>query len=323
MVIVVPSRLPISKLPDDQRPHGGALVVENTVPSIIYAKRHYSTMLRLLIIASIFPHSAAAFGFAEPSVIDCNAIISAQRRRLLQSTAAITAASWTGDKSASTPWLAPVSAVEDVASEVPMKRFVDNANPSLFEMDVPQRFFAIRRSAKGDLPDAKTGQGRRGGTIFTSGDMSKAIVIAVERFPVRNLLEEEGYAPTGDLSTFSSIGDPTAIATLLLRRREKDKPGAQNSAVLNRDSVSLSPDGRTLTFALRQEISVQKPELLLEEMGVSELFRTTVAKCTLASNDGQMMAVFASALDQDFAGPDGVALRKSIDSFMATDQSAK
>jgi hypothetical protein len=279
-------------------------------------------MQRLLIIASFFPHSAAAFGFAEPSVIDCNAI-SAQRRRLLQSTAAITAASWTGDKSASTPWLAPVSAVEDVASEVPMKRFVDNANPSLFEMDVPQRFFAIRRSAKGDLPDAKTGQGRRGGTIFTSGDMSKAIVIAVERFPVRNLLEEEGYAPTGDLSTFSSIGDPTAIATLLLRRREKDKPGAQNSAVLNRDSVSLSPDGRTLTFALRQEISVQKPELLMEEMGVSELFRTTVAKCTLASNDGQMMAVFASALDQDFAGPDGVALRKSIDSFMATDQSAK
>ena len=56
-------------------------------------------------------------------------------------------------------------------------------------------------------------------------------------------------------------------------------------------------------------------------MGVSELFRTTVAKATLASNDGQMMAVFASALDQDYAGPDGPALRKAVDSFLATDQS--
>ena len=66
---------------------------------------------------------------------------------------------------------------------------------------------------------------------------------------------------------------------------------------------------------------VQKPELLMEELGVSELFRTTVAKATLTSNDGNMMAVFASALDQDFAGADGVALQKAVDSFVATNQS--
>ena len=142
-----------------------------------------------------------------------------------------------------------------------------------------------------------------------------------KRFPTRALLEEEGYEASGDLSTFSSIGDPAAVANLLLRRREKDKPGTQNTAVLLRDSVSLSPDGTTLTFTLRQQINVEKPELLLETMGVSELYRTTVAKATLASKDGQMMAVFASALDQDFSGPDGVALRKAVDSFMAMDQS--
>ena len=145
----------------------------------------------------------------------------------------------------------------------------------------------------------------------------------MKRFPVRNFLEEEGYAPTGDLSTFTSIGDPTAIAELLLRRREKDKPGTQGPAKLNRDSVALSSDGTTLTFSLKQEINVQKPELLMEQEGISELFRTTLAKATLASNDGQMMAVFASALDQDYAGPDGVALQKAVDSFMATDQSEK
>jgi hypothetical protein len=294
-----------------------------------------------VVLSVVVDHSATAFGlFAaektssrmkrpsllsssvcdshERNALNISSSTSSQRRRILQSMATITA----------TPWMPYAWAIDDVTTVtddivVPMKLFIDTANPSLFTINVPQRFFAIRRSSKGDLPDVKTGQGRRGGTIFTAGDMSKAIVVAVERFPVRNLLEEEGYAPTGDLSTFSSIGDQIAIATLLLRRREKDKPGTQNTAVLNKDSVSLSSDGKTLSFSLRQEISVQKPELLMEEMGVSELFRTTLGKATLASNDGQLMAVFASALDQDFNGPDGNALRKTIDSFSATDQSTK
>jgi len=142
------------------------------------------------------------------------------------------------------------------------------------------------------------------------------------RFPTRALLEDEGIDASGDLSTFSAIGEPVAVANLLLRRREKDKPGTQNIAVLVGDSVDLSPDGRTLTFSLKQQINVEKPELLMETMGVSELYRTTVAKATLTSNDGQLLVVFASALDQDFAGPDGVALNKSVNSFTAIDQSA-
>jgi hypothetical protein len=241
-----------------------------------------------------------------------------QRRRILQSTAALTGIVPLMPVFADEPELASQSTT--VAVEVPMKSFVDNANPSLFSIDVPQRFFAIRRSAKGDLPDAKTGQGRRGGTIFTAGDMAKAEVIAIERFPISAMLEDEGYQPSGDLSTFTGLGDPVAVATLLIRRREKDKPGTQNAAVLDRNSVVVSPDSKTMTFSLRQQINVQKPELLLEEMGVSELYRTTVAKATLSSNDGQMMAAFASALDQEFRGPDGVALQKAIDSFVATDQ---
>ena len=249
-----------------------------------------------------------------------------QRRRIIKSTAALVLSPLATGLT-SLPAFALDDPVETVAQsttkprvEVPMKSFVDNAKPSLFSIDVPQRFFAIRRSAKGDLPDAKTGQGRRGGTIFTAGDMSKAEVIAVERFPVRAMLEDEGYQPSGDLSTFNTLGDPVAVATLLVRRREKDKPGTQNTAVLDRQSVSLSPDAKTMTFSLRQQINVEKPELLMEQEGISELYRTTLAKATLSSNDGQMMAVFASALDQDFKGPDGYALQKAIDSFVATDQ---
>ncbi|KAL3779982.1 hypothetical protein HJC23_007081 [Cyclotella cryptica] len=261
-------------------------------------------------------HAATAFNASPPHFPPTKKCADNQRRHLLQSTAAalVLLVLRPPPSIASEPLVAPQNAPVE---EVTMKPFVDK----LFTIQVPSRFFAIRRSAKGDLPDVKTGKGRRGGTIFTAGDMGKAEVIAVERFPTRALLEDEGYTPSGDLTTFSSIGEPTAIATLLLRRREKDKPGTQNTAVLDTTSVALSDDGMTLTFTLRQQINVEKPELLMETMGVSELYRTTLAKATLTSRDGQIMAVFASALDQDFQGVDGVALKRAVDSFVALDQS--
>ncbi len=59
----------------------------------------------------------------------------------------------------------------------------------------------------------------------------------------------------------------------------------------------------------------------MEQMGVSELNRITLAKATLNSNDGQIMAVFASALEQDFNAEDGPALQESVDSFVAMSKS--
>ena len=61
----------------------------------------------------------------------------------------------------------------------------------------------------------------------------------------------------------------------------------------------------------------------MEQTGMSELVRVTLAKATLDSNDGQMMAVFASALRQDFMDVDGPALKECVDSFVALDQSPK
>jgi hypothetical protein len=56
----------------------------------------------------------------------------------------------------------------------------DYSDP-LFSMQVPANFFTLRRQQKGDLPNEKTGAGRRGSSIFTAGNMAKAEVIAVER----------------------------------------------------------------------------------------------------------------------------------------------
>jgi hypothetical protein len=202
------------------------------------------------------------------------------------------------------------------AEDMEMKEFVDPQG--LFSLRVPKTFFTLRRTQKGDLPDAKTGKGRRGSSIFTAGNMAKAEVVAVERYPVRVLLEENGIDASGDLSTFPSIGEPKAVASLLIIRREKEN---QNLNIKALDDVKVSEDGKELTFQLKTEIEVQKPELLLEEYGISQLFRITVAKASLRSNDGNIMAVFASGLEQDFNnGSDGPALEEACNSFVAKEQ---
>lgn len=61
---------------------------------------------------------------------------------------------------------------------VPMKSFEDPQG--MFQLDIPERYFAIRRKGQ-DLPNEK-GQGRRGSSIFSAGDMAKAEVIAIERY---------------------------------------------------------------------------------------------------------------------------------------------
>lgn len=149
-------------------------------------------------------------------------------------------------------------------------------------------------------------------------------------------MEENGIEATGELKTFPDIGEPAAVANLINLRREKDRPGQSNTALIS-DSLKLSSDGSDLFFALKTEIEVQKPELLMEQYGVSQLFRITTVKvrsnpnfplqeiivsphsqtlkASLRSADGNLMAAFASALEQDFKGPDGDSLQASVDSF--------
>ena len=76
--------------------------------------------------------------------------------------------------------LLPRAGYADVdVSTIEMKDFVDPYG--LFSITVPSSFYTLGRKSKGDLPDEKTGKGRRGSSIFTAGNMAKAEVIAVER----------------------------------------------------------------------------------------------------------------------------------------------
>jgi hypothetical protein len=155
---------------------------------------------------------------------------------------------------------------------------------------------------------------------FNSTNTTALLLVCINRFPTRLLLEENGIEATGSLSTFPALGEPSAVANLINLRREREKPG-MSSTQLVQGSISVSPDGKDLMFKLKTEIDVQKPELLMEQSGINQLFRITSAKASLRANDGNIMAVFASALEQDFNGPDGEALQEAVSSFQALDQS--
>lgn len=269
-----------------------------------------TTCLLLLSTAAAF--SSAIAKNARPTSTALFSNTNTRRQWIRQAAATLATATTT---------LSPriVHATETATSTtIETKTFIDPQG--LFGITVPKNFFTLRRSAKGDLPDSKTGQGRRGSSIFTAGDMAKAEVVAVERFPTRVLLEEAGITASGDLSTFPKLGEPAAVANLINLRREKDKPGNLSKTVVLPESLQVSPDGLELSFTLKTEIEVQKPELLMEQYGVSQLFRITNAKASLASRDGNIMAVFASALQQDYDGPDGEALRNVVNSFTVTNQ---
>lgn len=77
-------------------------------------------------------------------------------------------------------------------SPIDMKLFIDPLQ--LFIVTVPTRYYVVRRTAKGDLPDEKTGKGRRGSSIFTSGDLTKTQVISIERYVIVNYERERKNA---------------------------------------------------------------------------------------------------------------------------------
>jgi hypothetical protein len=103
------------------------------------------------------------------------ALFATSRRQWLARVVAVTASTLIPSAEAFADDTTTMNAVET-------KMFIDPQG--YFAMRLPKNYFTLRRSAKGDLPDAKTGQGRRGSSIFTAGDMSKAEVVAVERYAI-------------------------------------------------------------------------------------------------------------------------------------------
>ena len=137
--------------------------------SRIFPRDSLSTKTTTSLNAAL-PSSRRDFGMGVLTTVKAAAAVATAATVVVVSQPPITAAAWAAEVSttAGTPVVAD------------MKLFVDPQG--LFSLVVPSKFYKIRRTDKGDLPDEKTGKGRRGSSIFTAGDLSKAEIIAVERY---------------------------------------------------------------------------------------------------------------------------------------------
>jgi hypothetical protein len=77
--------------------------------------------------------------------------------------------------------------------------------------------------------------------------------------------------PTSNLNSFPSslISNPFAVASLLFIRREKETQSQEAKVLVDNQ---ISSDGKEPIFWLTTEIDVHKPELLMEEFGILQLF---------------------------------------------------
>ena len=90
--------------------------------------------------------------------------------------------------------------------DVKLRTYVD----PLFDLTFPKDWFAIRRTIDGDIV-------RRGGVIFSAGNLRTAEVVTVELFKVKELLaqaEALPYFPEGKIKQWNDLGgDRCRIAT--------------------------------------------------------------------------------------------------------------
>lgn len=90
--------------------------------------------------------------------------------------------------------------------DVKLRTYVD----PLFDLTFPKDWFAIRRTIDGDIV-------RRGGVIFSAGNLRTAEVVTVELFKVKELLaqaEALPYFPEGKIKQWNDLGgDRRRIAT--------------------------------------------------------------------------------------------------------------
>ena len=93
--------------------------------------------------------------------------------------------------------------------DVKLRTYVD----PLFDLTFPKDWFAIRRTIDGDIV-------RRGGVIFSAGNLRTAEVVTVELFKVKELLEQAEalpYFPEGKIKQWNDLGRDRCAHQLSLR----------------------------------------------------------------------------------------------------------
>ena len=98
--------------------------------------------------------------------------------------------------------------------DVKLRTYVD----PLFDLTFPKDWFAIRRTIDGDIV-------RRGGVIFSAGNLRTAEVVTVELFKVKELLEQAEalpYFPEGKIKQWNDLGRDRCAHQLSRPRPNRD-----------------------------------------------------------------------------------------------------
>ena len=196
----------------------------------------------------------------------------------------------------------------------PLRTYVD----PLFDLTFPKDFFAIRRTIDGDIV-------RRGGVIFTAGQLKTAEIVTVELFKVKELLvqaEALPYFPDGTIRKWSDLGNDKALAEFICERRDKeDKSAAKGQVAKARASQvvpgTLSVKGDVLQADVLTTIGATDARTgeagtLVKTPGIRRVQRT---RLTLLPGGAEIMGVWAGCLDDYWEQGGDEVLKNVVASF--------
>ena len=222
--------------------------------------------------------------------------------------------------------------------DVKLRTYVD----PLFDLTFPKDWFAIRRTIDGDIV-------RRGGVIFSAGNLRTAEVVTVELFKVKELLaqaEALPYFPEGKIKQWNDLGgDRCRIATRApSTRRPLDVDSRAGKDAALAQFVCERRDGEATASARKQQIqarastavpgslSVRGDVLQLDiatdiqgttarvgeagsEVMTPGIRRLQRARLTLLPGGSEVMGVVAGCLDDLWSSGEDRVLGDVVESF--------
>ena len=198
--------------------------------------------------------------------------------------------------------------------EFPLRTYVD----PLFDLTFPKDFFAIRRTIDGDIV-------RRGGVIFTAGQLKTAEIVTVELFKVKELLiqaEALPYFPDGRIKKWADLGNDVALGGFLCERRDNEANAAKKGQKVQARASRIIPGSLSVTGNVLQadvlttigvtDMRTGEAGTLVKTPGIRRVQR---ARLTLLPGGEEIMGVWAGCLDDYWDQGESEVLKNVVASF--------
>jgi hypothetical protein len=188
----------------------------------------------------------------------------------------------------------------------------------LFDLTFPKEWFSIRRTIDGDIV-------RRGGVIFSAGNLRTAEVVTVELFKVKELLlqaEALPYFPDGRIKKWSDLGKDTALAQFVCERRDGEATASSRKQQIQArasravpGSVSVQGDVLQLDIATDIQGTTARVGEAGSEVMTPGIRRLQRVRLTLLPGGEEVMGVVAGCLDDLWQQGEDQVLGDVVKSF--------